>query len=214
MTSKTLLALETSSTICGVSIVHGDDILSLAEEPVHRKHAEILPKFIESALQQGQKSFEELDAIAVSIGPGSFTGLRIGLGFAKGMAYAHGLPIIPVPTLLSLAFGLQDDKPTRGIAHSHSRKVFYQEFEWQNTVPRVKDAADVGEIDLFIKQLKRGFQWNCDSLLEDQSTLKKAKPSAAFVGRLASIYFDEWAREKPYDLVPDYIAPFEIKNRV
>ena len=128
VTSKTLLALETSSTVCGVTIVHGEDILSLAEEPVHRKHAEILPKFIELAFQQSEKSFEELDAIAVSIGPGSFTGLRIGLGFAKGMAYAHGLPIIPVPTLLSLAFGLQDDKPTRGIAHSHSRKVFYQEF--------------------------------------------------------------------------------------
>ena len=97
MTSKTLLALETSSTVCGVSIAHGEDILSLTEELVHRKHAEILPKFIESALQQGQKSFEELDAIAVSIGPGSFTGLRIGLGFAKGMAYAHGLPIIQFP---------------------------------------------------------------------------------------------------------------------
>ena len=96
LASKILLALETSSTFCGVTIVHGEDILSLAEEPVHRKHAEILPKFIESALKQSEKSFEELDAIAVSIGPGSFTGLRIGLGFAKGMAYAHGLSLIHI----------------------------------------------------------------------------------------------------------------------
>ena len=64
LASKILLALETSSTFCGVTVVHGEDILSLAEEPVHRKHAEILPKFIDSTLQQSGKYFEGLDAIA------------------------------------------------------------------------------------------------------------------------------------------------------
>ena len=102
--SRSILSFETSSSICGVSVTNDGDLLSLVEENSYRKHNENLADFTNRAIKQSNKLPSEIDAIAVSIGPGSFTGLRIGLGFAKGLAYSQDLPIIPVPTLLSLAF--------------------------------------------------------------------------------------------------------------
>jgi tRNA threonylcarbamoyladenosine biosynthesis protein TsaB len=63
----------------------------------------MVPALIDEALAQAGVALGDLDGIAVSIGPGSFTGLRIGLGLAKGLCYARGLPLVPVPTLEALA---------------------------------------------------------------------------------------------------------------
>ena len=128
MKSNQILAIETSSSICGVAIFKNNELVSIVEELADRKHAEIIPSFIEKVVSDSGISLSKLNAIAISIGPGSFTGLRIGLGFAKGIAYAKRLPIIPVPTMTAMAFGLKNEKPQKGISLSHSNKVFYQEF--------------------------------------------------------------------------------------
>ena len=210
--SRSILSFETSCSICGVSVTNDGDLLSLVEENSYRKHNENLADFTNRAIKQSNKLPSEIDAIAVSIGPGSFTGLRIGLGFAKGLAYSQGLPIIPVPTLLSLAFGLRGNEPFNGIVHSHSKKVFYQEFLWKNSIPNIKSEAEVGDIDQYSDNIKDGFQWNCEDILKDHSSIYRSVPSAESIGILASIFFDDWIIKEPYDLVPDYIAPFEIKS--
>ena len=209
--SKIILSIETSSSICGVSIIENGNLLGIAEKSIFRKHNENLAGFADKAIKKSNRSLGDIDAIAVSIGPGSFTGLRIGLGFAKGMAYALGLPIIPVPTLLSLAFSLREHQPFNGIAHSHSNKVFYQEFSWENSIPKIIGKAVAGEIERFSRNIQGGFQWNCAEIMSSHSEIKKAVPSAEFIGILASIFYEDWAIETPYDLVPDYIAPFKMK---
>jgi tRNA threonylcarbamoyladenosine biosynthesis protein TsaB len=76
-------------------------------EATHREahsHADTLPTLVERVLTDAGCTIEDLDGLAVSIGPGSFTGLRIGLAFAKGIAFAGRLPIAPVPTLEALAW--------------------------------------------------------------------------------------------------------------
>jgi tRNA threonylcarbamoyladenosine biosynthesis protein TsaB len=76
-------------------------------EATHREahsHADILPTLVERVLTDAGCTIEDLDGLAVSIGPGSFTGLRIGLAFAKGVAFAGRLPLVPVPTLEALAW--------------------------------------------------------------------------------------------------------------
>lgn len=214
---KSFLAIETSSTICGAALVKGAELLSLIEEPAHRKHAEILPSFVQKVLEKAETSLAECNAIAVSIGPGSFTGLRVGLGFAKGLAYAHDLPIIPVPTIAALAFGLKDEQPTKGIAYSHSTKVFYQKFDWENSIPIPKAKPEVDEFDAFKEKLlleKPIFQWNCEALLPTDNTFLSGVPSAEHVGKLGAIKFDEWQVENPFELVPEYIAPFQVKTKV
>ena len=207
-----ILALETSSNICGISLVERNNILNIIDEPCHREHNERLPVLIESMFKNCNVSLDDIDAIAVNIGPGSFTGLRIGLGFAKGIAYSKNLPIIPVPSLLALAFSLKEYLPKNGILLSHANKVFYQEFEWENNLPKVVNRPRVGMIDEFVKQLDNGFQSNSTKIIKNNLKIREAYPSASSVGLLASLFFDEWIISEPYDLVPDYIDAFKIKN--
>ena len=207
-----ILALETSSNICGISLVERNNILNIIDEPCHREHNERLPVLIESMFKNCNVSLDDIDAIAVNIGPGSFTGLRIGLGFAKGIAYSKNLPIIPVPSLLALAFSLKEYLPKNGILLSHANKVFYQEFEWENNLPKVVNRPRIGMIDEFVKQLDNGFQSNSTKIIKNNLKIREAYPSASSVGLLASLFFDEWIISEPYDLVPDYIDAFKIKN--
>lgn len=98
-----ILNIETSTDCCSVALTGDCSVLANFEDPAGRHHAEVLSGFIRRALDEAKKQERTLDAIAVSIGPGSYTGLRIGLSEAKGLAYAMNLPLIGVPTLQILA---------------------------------------------------------------------------------------------------------------
>ena len=207
MSSKFILSIETSSNICGMSIIHGQEVVAVEDKQNFRKHVEVLPDIYKKLLDENQVSLKNFSAVAVSIGPGSFTGLRIGLGFAKGLAYSHKLPIIPVPTFLSLAYSLKSIKPISGIIHSHGEKVFYQEFSWKNNTPNIKQGKRIFNINE-LQNKKIDFQSNCQSLLKSNSKTIEAMLSSANVGILANTHYREWAVENPYSLVPDYIANF------
>lgn len=96
------LGLETATDFCSVALdVDGE--VSVREELAPRRHAELLVPWIRELLQARGLGFSDLDALAVSRGPGGFTSLRIGLGVAQGIALAHELPIHAVSTLSALA---------------------------------------------------------------------------------------------------------------
>ena len=98
-----ILAIETATEICSAALVHQG--VPLCSKSLNEKniHSEKLMMVIDEILHQTTISLKEVDAIAVSIGPGSFTGLRIGLSTAKGLACARDIPIIAVPTLDGIA---------------------------------------------------------------------------------------------------------------
>ncbi len=100
-----ILNLETSTHICSVSLSEGDKIIGWKEDSEGRNHATLLSVFIEDLLKENNVNPEDLDAIAVSKGPGSYTGLRIGVSTAKGMAYALSKPLISINTLKMMAAG-------------------------------------------------------------------------------------------------------------
>ena len=210
--SRIILSVETSSTICSTAIIENGEILSCVEEVCPREHIEKLPGFVKKAFDQSNKTVSNIDAIAVSIGPGSFTGLRIGLGFSKGMAFSRGLPIIPVPTMLSLAYSLKDKEPKNGILFSHSKKVFYQCFEWKNNIPSVKGNAIVTDIESIMEKEELDFHSNCERFFQDDVKIISTSHSSSHIALLASKFYDDWLIKKPYELVPDYIAPFIIKS--
>ena len=210
--SRIILSVETSSTICSTAIIENGEILSCVEEVCPREHIEKLPGFVKKAFDQSNKTVSNIDAIAVSIGPGSFTGLRIGLGFSKGMAFSRGLPIIPVPTMLSLAYSLKDKEPKNGILFSHSKKVFYQCFEWKNNIPSVKGNAIVTDIESIMEKEELDFHSNCERFFQDNVKIISTSHSSSHIALLASKFYDDWLIKKPYELVPDYIAPFIIKT--
>lgn len=99
-----ILHIETATKNCSVSIAsNGVAIICMEQAEQGYSHAEQLHVFIESVLSQQNLAFKDLSAIAVSQGPGSYTGLRIGVSAAKGLCYALGIPLIAVDTLAILA---------------------------------------------------------------------------------------------------------------
>lgn len=98
-----LLHIETSTDVCSIAISRGDQLLSNEQERQGKRHAQLLPLMIESARQRASVGLKDLDAICYSKGPGSYTGLRVGLSTAKGLCFGLAKPLIAVPTLLAMA---------------------------------------------------------------------------------------------------------------
>ena len=98
-----ILCLETATTVCSVALASDGKLLAIKEDNAKYSHAETITLYIEEVMKQAGKSLQELDAIAVSMGPGSYTGLRIGVSTAKGLCYALDKPLIATPTLKSMA---------------------------------------------------------------------------------------------------------------
>ncbi len=95
-----ILCIETSSTNCSVALGVNGKVVSLREENNQKySHAEKLHVFMEEVLKEADLKWPQVDAIAVSKGPGSYTGLRIGVSAAKGLCFALDIPLIAIPTL-------------------------------------------------------------------------------------------------------------------
>lgn len=99
-----ILCLETATTNCSVALSKDGNLLALKEDGSNNySHAEKLHVFIDEILKENKLKATDLNAIAVSKGPGSYTGLRIGVSSAKGLCFSLDIPLISVPTLTSLA---------------------------------------------------------------------------------------------------------------
>lgn len=107
-----ILTIETSTPTERVAVVRDGSVLAEIVETVGRGHTEKLLGAVESVLSRASAGLRELDAIAVSIGPGRFSGLRVGLATAKGLAAARGLPVVPVQSLEALA---ESARPYEGL---------------------------------------------------------------------------------------------------
>ncbi len=98
-----ILCIETATPICSVAVVSEEGILSLRELTDGNAHASMLTSLINEAVAKAGIPLQQLDAVAVSMGPGSYTGLRVGMSTAKGLCYALDKPLIAVDTLQALA---------------------------------------------------------------------------------------------------------------
>ena len=107
----TLLLLETATTVCSVALVRDGRIISELHSDEPNAHLSRLACFIQQICDDNGIALRDLDGVCVSSGPGSYTGLRIGVSSAKGICYALGVPLIAVPTLQSMAAGYYDAHP-------------------------------------------------------------------------------------------------------
>ncbi|MDR1406296.1 MAG: tRNA (adenosine(37)-N6)-threonylcarbamoyltransferase complex dimerization subunit type 1 TsaB [Prevotellaceae bacterium] len=97
------LLIETGTVVCSVALARDARIVALRENREGRAHAQLLAPFIKEILQEQNSTIADLDAVAVSEGPGSYTGLRVGVSTAKGICFGAQKPMIAVNSLLSLA---------------------------------------------------------------------------------------------------------------
>ena len=145
-----ILAIETSVKESSIAIIDNNDCYELFTDSKNDT-AKSLPILVEDVLSKTKNSFKDLDGIAISMGPGSFTGLRVGLSYAKGLSLALDIPIIPISTFDSM---INIAKPNLSnivntIIYSHSNFVYNAEYKLKDDLyissmePRLVDIKDI-----------------------------------------------------------------------
>jgi tRNA threonylcarbamoyladenosine biosynthesis protein TsaB len=103
-----ILNIDTATPVCSVALAKEGSVIALRESHSSNEHSSVLTTFIEAVCKEAGITLSALDAVSVSMGPGSYTGLRIGVATAKGLCYSLDKPFIAVPTLLAMAGGMKE----------------------------------------------------------------------------------------------------------
>jgi tRNA threonylcarbamoyladenosine biosynthesis protein TsaB len=122
-----LLAVDTALGACSVALLDDETVLSRAFEPMERGHAERLAPMAQEVMRHGGIGFPALDRLAVTIGPGTFTGQRIGYAFMRGLRLALGRPLIGITTLSAMAHAARakTDAGAAAVLHDAKRGEVY-----------------------------------------------------------------------------------------
>jgi tRNA threonylcarbamoyladenosine biosynthesis protein TsaB len=124
-----VLALDTALPACSVAVIDGERVLARLSEPMTRGHQERLATMVREAMAAAGIEFAALDRIGVTVGPGSFTGLRVGLAFAKGLALALDIPCVGIGSLQALAVSIACQGHTAAAIDAKRGQVYLQLFE-------------------------------------------------------------------------------------
>lgn len=225
---KMILCLETSTAVCSVSLVDNGNVIALRESLDGQNHAEKITIFIDEVMKEAGVAYKDLDAVATSMGPGSYTGLRIGVSAAKGLCYAMEKPLIAIDTLAAMANGFVSNQLS-SISNQLStilcpmidarRMEVYTAF-FNEKLEKISDTEALIVDENSFMELKQNnhlylFGDGADKLAdlfenEDNITVvEKFHCSAAYMAKLA----DEAFKNKQFVDVA-YFEPFYLKNFV
>jgi tRNA threonylcarbamoyladenosine biosynthesis protein TsaB len=124
-----ILVIDTCLAACQVGLFDDGRLIFGLSQPMERGHQERLAPMTAEVMAGARARFTELSRIAVTVGPGSFTGLRVGLAFAKGLHLATGAPLVGIGTLAALAASTSSDDLTAGVIDARRGLVYLQAFE-------------------------------------------------------------------------------------
>ncbi len=223
-----ILCIETGTDICSVGLAREGELLSLRESDRGRDHAGKIGVFVDELLRENGMAPDELDAVAVGRGPGSYTGLRIGVSFAKGLCYGLGKPLLAVGSLDALAEVAREDfeagiltvpdwEQARLIPMVDARRmeVYAQVFDTTGQ-PLSQVAAEVIESGSFDRWRGEGplvifgtGAAKCANVLDNVVSVA-VEPSARGLARLAQQAFDEGRTEDVAYFEPFYLKDFVV----
>lgn len=215
-----ILHLETATTNCSVSISKDDEIVVLKENnAASYSHSEQLHVFIKEALKEASLSFSDLDAVAISKGPGSYTGLRIGVSAAKGICFSLDIPLISIPTLQSMARQV-DLKPGELVIPAlDARRMEVYSCVYNNNYQEVRETrAEIINEESFVEYLGENEVYvvgsgaeKCRGVLQhpnfifDESVVPSAKD-------MVSMAFEKYESKQFEDVA--YFEPYYLKDFV
>lgn len=218
-----ILCIETSTPVCSVAIIDEISVISYQETDKKNSHSEILTVFIEDLLKEVNLKFTDLDAIAVSKGPGSYTGLRIGVSTAKGLCYALDIPLIAINTLQSMASGMiekyQDKIQTPyyfvPMIDARRMEVYSAIYDINLNIVRKTEAEIIDESSFseYLEKNKMIFFGDgsdkCKEVLNHQNALfeENIMPSAVYMAKLVN---DKFIKQEFEDVA--YFEPFYLKD--
>lgn len=217
-----LLNIETSTPVCSVALSKDGKLIGQRESFDERSHASLLTVFINQLLEENQLQASQLDAISVSEGPGSYTGLRIGVSVAKGICYAANKPLIAVNTLKAMALMAKERINDSGVLlcpqiDARRMEVYAALYSPQlNCIrPTQADIVDENTYLEFLNQQPVAFFGNgadkCRNLINHPNArfFEGIYPSAAYT----AVFADALFHEKAFKDVA-YFEPFYLKDFV
>ena len=204
----TILCIETSTSVCSAAVCKDGSLIKQCINYEGSNHARLLPMYIEELLSFAREQHLSIDAVALSEGPGSYTGLRIGASTAKGLCYGLNVPLIPVPTLevLCEASGVKQGRLIPMIDARRMEVYTMMDGETKAVVVENEDSLYAGDEEVY---------YFGDGAAKCQPVLTKPNwhyipdivPEAQYVGALAES--GKWKVES-VDLA--YYEPFYLKE--
>ena len=209
-----ILGIETSVKQSSAAIVVENDSYEVFSD-IKKDAAKSLPFIVENVLNKAQSSFNDIDGIAISMGPGSFTGLRVGLSYVKGLSLALDIPIVPISTFESM---INIVKPNPGkviqtIIHSHGNALYIAQYISKDelyvldSVPKIIDINDLEcKKDMFIIYVG-------PNKLVDQLNIKEMNNiqlTALSIASLGYNNYDFLKTKSINNLAPNYIGSFKL----
>ena len=215
-----ILNIETSTKACSVALHKNGELIVCREDvTANFSHSEKLLKFISELFSDEKLSLSDLDAIAVSMGPGSYTGLRIGVSTAKGLCYGLDIPLISISTLKAMSFGMALEIKADlycPMIDARRMEVYSAFFDINNTEVR-KIQADIINENSYKKELEKKvvfFGDGSEKLIEKIKNknaifVSDIHPSAKNMGLLS---YQKFTKSLFEDLA--YFEPFYLKDFV
>lgn len=213
-----ILNIETATKNCSVSLSNKEEILALNElNDGNYSHSENLHVFIDEVLKSANKEYTDIDAIAVSKGPGSFTGLRIGVSTAKGLCFALDIPLISVSTLVSLANSIIVENTAYIVPLLDARRMEVYSAVFNSNCNQIREVkAEIINDNSFKEYLKFGKVLflgdgaeKCRDIINHKNAvfLNKYFPSSK---QMASLSQDKYEKKEFENIA--YFEPFYLKD--
>ena len=216
-----ILSIETSTDVCSVAIHLDDQLIASSSSVEPYSHAERLAPMIDTLLKDNKLDKSKLSAVAVSSGPGSYTGLRIGTSTAKGLCYALDIPLITIGTLESMLEGLDkeyDNTLLCPMIDARRMEVYCLIGKTGGEIITVTHAKIIDESSFLatLEEQKMVFYGNgaekCKPMISHNNAifLSDITPSAINIGKLARA---KYTRGDFADLIyfePEYLKPFHV----
>jgi tRNA threonylcarbamoyladenosine biosynthesis protein TsaB len=215
-----ILHLETATTNCSVSISKDSEMIVLKENnAASYSHSEQLHVFIKEALKEASLSFSDLDAVAISKGPGSYTGLRIGVSAAKGICFSLDIPLISIPTLQSIANQVDLKPGELVIPVLDARRMEVYSCVYDNNYQEIRETrAEVINEESFVEYLGENKVYvmgsgaeKCRGVLQHPNFIfnESVVPSAK---DMVSMAFEKYESKQFEDVA--YFEPYYLKDFV
>ncbi len=218
-----ILCIETATTVCSVALYDDERVLAYQEYHVEKSHSTLLPAIIDAVIANAGVTKPELAAVAVSEGPGSYTGLRIGVSIAKGLCYAMDVPLLAVNTLAAMASGVNKYNRKNALLcpmiDARRMEVYTGFFDNKNRAVG-EIAPQIINADSFAGVLSEREVWffgdgaeKCKDILsvhQNAVFIDNVWPSAGSMGLLAAEKFRNGVFEDAAYFEPFYLKEFRI----
>ena len=221
-----ILAIETATRQLGVAVVDGQRVLASYEILADYPHAVELPNAVTQSLGAARVSLQHIEAITVDIGPGSFTGLRIGLAFAKALAFPDKKPLVAISSLEVLAANLTfAPQLVCPVLDAKQKNVYAASYRLKAGRPVRQCEPFLGPLDRFLDGLAEpavflgdGAALYCERIMQrcpkaQMAAAECGLPKASTLGRLGYERFLQGQRDDARTLVPLYLYPLDCSVR-